>query len=121
MAFDLDALIAQRTAARVPFTFTFGETEYVLPGSIDLRAAAALSAGKLYDGLQMLLGVTQWERMQASDQVFDGEALRALLDAYMAHTGVSLGESSASTGSARSTGGRSKPTSNGSTKRTLVT
>lgn len=116
MAFDLDALAAEADGA-APFEFTFGGEGYQLPGSFDMRAAAALSAGKVYEGLELLLGVDQWARMQAADQVLTDAMLGALLDRYAEHAGVSLGESSASTSSSKSTVRPSKRTSNGSTRR----
>lgn len=116
MGFDLDALAAEAAGA-APFEFTFGGETYELPGQFDMRAAAALSAGKVYEGLESLLGAAQWARMQAAEQVLTDTMLAALLDRYAEHTGVSLGESSASSSSSRSTGRPSKPTSNGSTRR----
>jgi hypothetical protein len=116
MGFDLDALAAEADVV-APFEFTFGGESYELPGSFDMRAAAALSAGKVYEGLELLLGQSQWARMQTADQVLTDTMLGALLDRYAEHTGVSLGESSASTSSSPSTVRPSKRTSNGSTRR----
>lgn len=117
--FDLDALVAER-APRKPFTFRFGGESYTLPAVVDVRAAAALSDGDLTTGLRYMLGAEQWERLAATEVTFDIEALNALLTRYGDHVGASVGESSASTGSSKSTGRRSKPTSNGSTEPTLV-
>ena len=116
MAFDLDALAAEAEGVS-PFEFTFGGESYQLPGQFDMRAAAALSAGKVYEGLELLLGGDQWARMQTAEQVLTDAMLGALLDRYAEHTGVSLGESSASTSSSASTVRPSKRTSNGSTRR----
>jgi hypothetical protein len=116
MAFDLDALAAEAEGV-TPFEFKFGGEMYELPGSFDMRAAAALSAGKVYEGLEMLLGADQWSRMQAAEQVLTDTMLGGLLDRYAEHAGVSLGESSASTSSSASTVRPSKRTSNGSTRR----
>jgi hypothetical protein len=118
--FDLDALLADTPDPRPVFRFRFGGEQYTLPPSIDIRAAAALQAGKLWDGLAVLLGAEQWERMQASQSTFNGDALKALMDRYAKHTGAPLGESSGSTSSSSSTVEPSKPTSNGSTSVSLV-
>lgn len=104
-SYDLDAVLAEREE-KSPFTFPFDGAKYVLPPRPDIRAAAALSAGRLDDGLRLLLGTEQWDRMQASTKVFDDEALVGLLDAYMAHTGEDLGKSKASTRSSRNTAKR---------------
>jgi hypothetical protein len=114
MAFNLDAL-ASEGDGRAVFEFTFGGETYELPPEMDVRAASALSAGRVYEGLGMLLGDVQWSRMQAAEQILTEKMLSALLQEYAAHMGIDLGESSASTGSSRSTGRPSKRTSNGST------
>lgn len=95
--FDLDAFVSEVTEE--PFRFRFGGEQYELPARFDIRAVAALAAGRLDDALRMLLGVAQWERIQAVDAVLDERGLKALLDRYMAHSGVDLGEPLASTGS----------------------
>ena len=118
-AFDLDALLAERPG-RPKYTFRFGGEEFSLPPKVDLRAAAFLSGGDLLGGLKSLLGVRQWERLCAVEDVFDTDALALLMDSYMAYAGVSVGESAASTASSKSTAERSRPTSNGSTQPTLV-
>lgn len=118
--FNLDALLADRQLDRPRFQFRFGGEAYSLPPSVDLRAAAAMQAGDLQAGLSLLLGKEQWGRLCAAEATFDTDALTGLMDAYLAYTGSTAGESSASTGSSVSTGGPSKPTSNGSTQPTLV-
>lgn len=95
--FDLDAAV--REAGGEPFAFDFGGEHYELPPQVDLRAAAAFSDARLEDGLRLLLGAEQWQRLQASPAVFSVSALKALLDAYGAHMGQTVGESQASTGS----------------------
>lgn len=97
MTFDLDAVANEATGT--PFTFTFGGEEYELAAEVDIVAAAALEGGRLYEGLRRMLGAAQLARMEASTAVLDQAKLAALLDAYKAHLGVSLGESKASTGS----------------------
>lgn len=90
MTFDLDAVVTESEAK--PFDFTFGGEGYVLPAQVDLLAAASLEGGRLYDGFHRLLGDAQWERLLASDAVFDQARLKALMEAYAAHVGLSLGE-----------------------------
>lgn len=90
MTFDLDAVANEATAA--PFEFTFGGGAFTLPPAIDVLAVAAIEQGRLYEGLHRLLGDEQWERMVASEAVFDESKLVALLDAYGKHIGISLGE-----------------------------
>src|SRR4051812_20719228 len=51
--FDLDALV--REAEGDPFVFTFDGDDYELAPQPDVRAVAALSAGRLDDALRMLL------------------------------------------------------------------
>jgi hypothetical protein len=112
--FDLDAVA--REAAGEPFRFRFGGEDYELPSHVDIRAIAKLSIGQFYEALQLMLGDEQWQRMLAADAVFDDQTLRSLMEAYAAHSGTELGESSASTGSSRSTVRPSKRTSNGTTR-----
>lgn len=95
VVYDLDAVIAEREPAR-PFTFKFGGDVYTLPPRPDMRAAAALAAGRLDEGFAMLLGADQYERLQAAEAVFDDEALLSMMNAYQAHVGLDLGESAAS-------------------------
>lgn len=118
--FDLDALLADLDQNRPKFRFRFGGEAYSLPPKVDLRAAAAMQAGDLHAGLRLLLGAEQWERLCAAEATFDQDALTALMERYVAYTGASVGESSASTVSSASTAERSRPTSNGSTTPTLV-
>lgn len=114
--FDLDALASETTDDEgEPFPFRFGGESYELPPQFPMLALAAISAGELGDGLRILLGNDQWQRMLHAKATFNEKMLKALLEQYSAHVGSSLGESSASTGSSKSTGGPSKPISNGST------
>lgn len=100
--YDLDRVIAERDE-KAPFTFRFGGEVYSLPPRPDMRAAAALSGGRLDAGFEMLLGKSQWERLQAAEAVFDDETLLAMMTAYQAHIGEDLGESKASQKSSRNT------------------
>lgn len=118
--FDLDAVLAERNLDKPRFPFRFGGESYTLPPTVDLVMAAKISGGDLLGGLQALLGPEQWERLCAADAVFDSDAMGALMDRYMAYTGVGVGESEASTASSKSTAERSRPTSNGSTQPILV-
>jgi hypothetical protein len=111
--FDLDALV--REAETDPFVFTFGGEDYELPSQPDIRAVAAMTAGRLDQALTLLLGPDQWERMQSAEAVFDMTSLQALMEAYVAHGGTSLGNSQAPTSSSKSTAAPSKRTSNART------
>lgn len=95
--FDLDAVANE--AEGIPFEFTFGGEKYQLPPRVDFFAAAAFAEGDRKLGMHRLLGDEQWDRMCASAAVFDDSKLMALLDAYRAHIGASVGESDASTDS----------------------
>jgi hypothetical protein len=66
---------------------------------VDVRAIAALQAGRVDAALRILFGPADWERFEAIGEVFDEARFAALLDAYMKHLGMSTGESSASTSS----------------------
>ena len=90
MKFDLDAV--QHDADAKPFEFSFGGEYYTLPAQIDMIAAAALESGKLNAGLQRMLGEKQWDRICATEAVLDQTRLKALMEAYAVHTGLSLGE-----------------------------
>lgn len=122
MSFDLEAAIAEAEGSEGPqpdWPFTFDGHEYVLPGQMDIRAIAAISNGRLDDGLRLLLGTEQWDAIQASPKLFSSAMLEKLFEAYTAYTnGSDVGESSASTGSSKSTVRPSKPTSNASIKST---
>lgn len=95
--FDLDAV--ENETEGIPFEFSFGGEKYELPPRVDFFAAAAFAQGDRITGVHRLLGDEQWERMVASDAVFDEPKLLALLEEYRKHLGVSLGESDASTSS----------------------
>jgi hypothetical protein len=100
--FDLDSLFAEEetTPTKAPWSFRFGGERYTLPPHMDVRAMAAVGAGRLDDGLRMLLGPDQWDQLQASPKVFDTPRLKAIIERYALYAeGVSLGESSASTAS----------------------
>lgn len=88
--FNLDAVVTESEAT--PFDFTFGGEGYTLPAQVDLLAAASLEGGKLYEGLHRLMGDDQWERLLAAKAVLDTPRLKALMEAYAKHVGLSLGE-----------------------------
>lgn len=118
MVFNLDKAIAEESPTRQPFTFVFDGITYELPAEIDIRAVAAISNGRMDDGLRLLLNPEQWEAIQASPKLFSSSVLDKLFAAYAAHVnGTPMGESSASTGSSKSTGRPSKRTSSTTTKR----
>lgn len=99
---DIDAIMAERDE-KPPYVFTFGGEVYSLPARIDIRAVAAMSRGDLDVSMRLLLGQAQWERLQASESVFNDETLTVVMDKYQEHMGEALGESKASTKSSRST------------------
>lgn len=113
--FDLDAV--EHEATGEPFRFKFGGREFTLPPSMDVRAVAMLTAGRLDDCLRLLMGEAQYEALVEVDAVFDTGKLRALFDEYARHTGVTLGNFGASPRSSKSTARPSKRTSRGTTKR----
>jgi hypothetical protein len=100
VTFDLDAVLAERRDNKPPFEFTFDGETYYLPPHSDIRADAVLmSAGGLNEGLRLLLGPEQWERMKQSTKTFDYKSFLKLYDAYQTYTGEDLGESEASSSS----------------------
>lgn len=118
MSFDLSAAIAEANAKKAPvapFEFDFAGEKYTLPARVDLRAAALLRRDALR-GLELLLGAEQWKRMLAGNEVFDEDGLMILIENYAAHTGSTLGESSASSTSSKRTVKPSRRTSSGTTK-----
>jgi hypothetical protein len=104
-----------REAMEQNWDFEFDGQVYVLPGDMDMRAAALLSVGDLEGGLRVLLGAVQWKRLCDSPLVFGSKQLMSLLEAYAADIGVDLGESVASSPSSNATATPSRPTSNGTT------
>lgn len=116
MAFDLDAFIAD--AEGEPFVFTFGGVEFTWPGSVDLRVTGLLGQGKLYEALEKLNG-DQHEKFMATWEghsgILDTKVIHALFGEHAKHAGSSLGESSGSVVSSKSTAKPSRPTS----KRTI--
>jgi len=97
MGIDLDKVITEEQG-RDPYTFTFDGETYTLPPSMDVRAVAAIAAGRLDDGLRILLNPEQWQRLQDSPKVLPVAALEKLFEDYAAYNGVeSLGKSSGST------------------------
>lgn len=95
--FDLNAAIQEK--ASEPFRFHFGDGDYVLPPTPDLRAIVLLTEGQLAPALRVLLGPDQWAQLEGEAATFGLEAFTALINAYMAHAGTTLPESRASTDS----------------------
>lgn len=120
MAFDLDKVIAEganSASKKKPFDFTFDGNTYTLPNEIDVLAIASAADGDLLGALRRLLQADQFEKIKTSSVVFTGTAMSALLDAYFTHvSALTVGESSASTRSSKSTARPSKPTSKRTTK-----
>jgi hypothetical protein len=122
--FDLDAVASEGK----PFQFKFGGEEYEFPPDLDLKLVALLGdlaesedpsqvdVATLMAVAKGLFGPEQWDRLEASPSRFGVRKLIELMNAYMKHMGVGLGELQASTGSSKSTVRPSKRTSNGSTK-----
>lgn len=115
---DLDALDAlEREVVGAPFRFQFGGESYEIPYEVDTGALACVAdPAHLYQGMQRLLGDEQWQRVLDSKTVLTRNRLKILLDAYMAHVGSGVGESSASSVSSNRAARRSKQTSNGTTR-----
>jgi hypothetical protein len=108
MPFDLDAAVAEAvaTAGLEPFRFTFGGEDYELPPRMDIRALGSFTKGDVYDGLRLMLGPDQHERLLASPAVFSDDAFQKLIEAYAEHQGTTIPESAASTSSSLSTAER---------------
>lgn len=111
--FDLDAFIAEEEGEL--FTFVFDGEVYSMPSNMDIRAVSDASTGNLEAAFVRMLGVDQWAQLKAADGVLSATALQALFVAYAQHSGLDVPNSSASTSSSLSMGGRSKPISNGRT------
>lgn len=92
---DLDTILAEADE-RPPFTFRFDGETYTLPPDLDLRSIAAFEGDRLDDGLRLLLGPDQWERLQKSPKAFTNKHLDRIGRDYAKHRGEDLGESEAS-------------------------
>jgi len=118
MVFDLDAFIAD--AEGEPFLFTFGGVEFTWPGGVDFRVTTRLGNGDLFGALELLNG-SQHEKFMAAWEghsgVLDTKIIQALFGKHAEHVGSSLGESSVSSASSKSTEKRSRPTSSTTTKK----
>ena len=104
-----------REALEEPWQFRFDGEVYSLPNDFDVRAAACLAGGDLNNGLRILLGTEQWERLCASPKVFGTAQLIDMINAYTNAIGADLGELRAPSNSSSNTAPPSKPTSNGTT------
>jgi hypothetical protein len=99
--FDLDAVAKE--ASGEPFTFTLGGEQFELPvlTGLDRREFArflgAIKGEDIDGALALLLGGQGWARFDALPITM--EQVNKLLEAYLAHQGLTPGESSASTGS----------------------
>lgn len=114
-AFNLASIKAE--AAGEPFVFDYGGESFSIPAVVDFRVAWAMKDDDYELGLKLLLGDEQWGRFMAVPEAFTADRLRGLVERYVAHMGVTAGESEASSSSSSSTAGQSKPTSNGSIER----
>ncbi len=105
-------------AEKVPGTWVFGGETFKLTRRLDLRVQVALRRGEFDRALQMALGSEQLDRLMEldTDEALDEVALTRLMQAWAESAGSSVGESSASPTSSKSTARPSKPTSNGSTE-----
>lgn len=114
--FDLDAFVAESLGE--PFVFKFGGEEFTVAPAPDMRIIAEFDGGSMMVCLQLMLG-DDYERFAAiptKTAILTRDGLLKLLTQWTKHQRASLGESSASTGSSKSTGRPSKRTSNGSTE-----
>lgn len=103
--YDLDAAIREGKAEHdlEPFEFTFNGDTFSLPADFDLSALDLLDAGNLAGAFLRLLGNEQRARLDALPASFGIVALAKVMDAYMVHLGIDVGELSASTASSVST------------------
>lgn len=119
MAFDLDKVIAERTAKekkRKPYQFKFDEQTFTLPAEVDSIAVRAAAQGDNLTAFRRLLGVDQFEAIAQSPTMLHPTDLEAIMkDYYDFLAGLAAGESSASSTSSRSTAGPSKRTSRATT------
>lgn len=115
MAFDLDAVIAERKTERTPFEFTLAGETFQLPDELDGPGMLQVNDGDFEGGLTRLLGREGYERIMATGHPLGDVTLDALFGAWADHLGIDLGEALASAASSNRTARRSRPTSNGST------
>lgn len=106
----------EREAKGETWDFEFDGETYHLPSDFDYRAVGPITGGELEEGLHILLGDEQFERLDASPKSFGLNELLAMLNKYCEDIGVPMGEFQASSRSSRRAAMRSKRTSNGSTK-----
>lgn len=110
--FDLDAFIASQDPG--PFVFTFGGQEWTWPPKPDLRSIGHLVANppRWIDALQLMFKPADWERfIEQTGGGLSDDAIIELFRRHATHAGSSLGESSASSDSSKSTARPSKQTS----------
>lgn len=114
--FDLDAFIAESLGE--PFVFKFGGEKFTLAPAPDMRIIAEFDGGDMTECLRRTFGA-EYDRFAAvppEKGILTRDGLLELLKRWAMHQRASLGESSASTGSSKSTGRPSKRISNGSTR-----
>jgi hypothetical protein len=107
--FDLRALAHDET--HVPFRFIADDgNEFTLPepGDLDIGIVSTLDGSQPVELFRFLLG-DQWDAFAASGTPM--RKLNPLLKAWGEHSGIDLGESSASPPSSKPTARRSRPTS----------
>lgn len=96
--FDLDVLIAEREA--VPdFVIRFGGEDYTCPGEMDLRVLSLMTQGMVGPALQRMLGAEQMAQLNKAGGVLPARMMWGILDAYAKHSGIDVGEASASAAS----------------------
>jgi len=118
---NLDAIASENDPEDwEPFTFTFGGESYSLHGQMDMRVIAMAASGNLLGAMHLMMSPIEFTRLNMNPKRFSVEHFNGLITAYLNHRPrkreTTMGESSASTGSSKSTGRRSKPTSSGTTK-----
>lgn len=89
---DLDALAREATDVPEPFTFRLhGHVFSIAPGSdADFRVLDQINQDKIAEAVRLLLGEDQYSKF--TEKPVSMRTLKALLNGWSAHKGVSLGE-----------------------------
>lgn len=85
-----------------PFEFTFGEEQFQMSGTPDIKFFELIRAGDFQQALWLALGKDQYELMDGLPTAMTLKRAKALFEAYGEHIGSSdMGKSSASSSSAK--------------------
>ena len=114
---DLDA--ARRARKGEEHTVAFGGGEFTLPPEPPFAVAPLAVEGDIDGMIKAMLGDQYEDFMTLKPSLLDVTTL--LEQAFELYGFSDMGESLASAGSSKTTSSRSRPTSNGSTTRTLRT